>query len=386
MPIPFLPMGVSQADTFKGVQWLTIPAPAVETQGAKWIWVQRSGEPRPTKDAAGTGTVRLVREWKIEGKPKSARIWFTADNESRVRINGVVVGESKEWERLNEVDVRSALKTGVNRIEVEATNGLGTGANPGGFLFVAKVEDASGEEKVVSDEAWTSPDGTVTEIGPFDTEPWSLRTPEGPSPVFRHDFQLRPKIKSAMASVIGLGHYDFYVNGQRQGDGLLNQPWSQYDKTIYWQGFDVTKSLKAGSNALGVELGNSFFRVGGPPPGRHTKGDVRPDFGNGHPYLLAVALDVTYADGQKERIVSDRNWRWRSGPYILSHVYAGEDYDARLTDPNWAKPGVKPEGWSEPVVVDAPKANLRPILLPTFRVKQTWKPTRILNPRPGVWS
>ncbi|RYG68912.1 alpha-L-rhamnosidase, partial [bacterium] len=155
---------------------------------------------------------------------------------------------------------------------------------------------------------------------------------------------------------------------------------------IYWQEFDVTKSLRKGNNALGVELGNSFYRVATPPPGRHVKGDAMPDFSHGRPYLLALALDVTYADGSTDRIVTDRDWRTGPSPYVLSHVYAGEDYDARVVDPGWAKPDFPSASWTAPVVTDPPKAELRAMDWPTFRAVQSWTPTKILQPKPGVWS
>jgi len=39
--------------------------------------------------------------------------------------------------------------------------------------------------------------------------------------------------------VVGLGHFELCCNGLRVGTSLINQPWSQYNKTISWQEFDL---------------------------------------------------------------------------------------------------------------------------------------------------
>jgi hypothetical protein len=377
------------SDPFAGVTWLTVPPAIAATEGARWIWVQRPGKPRPTLQAVPVETVRFVREWTLDEAPKAATVWFTADNACRVRLNGQEIGASTNWENLARVDVAARLRKGVNRLEVEATNGAATGAqNPGGFLLVAEATLPSGRrETLASDEGWTSPDGNVVALGAFDSAPWHLSPPDGPAPIFRREFTLRPGIRRAVARVVGLGHYDLFANGRRLGDGLFNQPWSQYDRTIYWQEFDLTKQLRPGANVLGVELGNSFYRVAGTPPGRHVKGDAKPDFSGGDtPYRLGLVLDVTYDDGRRERIATDPEWRWRSGPYVLSHVYAGEDYDATVVDPAWHRPGFDARDWQSPVVAAEPKAELRKMDWPAFRAVQAWRPREIRNPKPGVWS
>jgi hypothetical protein len=354
---------------------------------ASWIWVQAPGAPKPTPAGAPAGTIRLTRVWNLPQAPTSAKIHFRADNVAKIRVNGRLVGSSDAWEKLATVAV--PLKAGENRIEVEATNSPGTQnqVNPAGLIFAAEVTLPSGETvTLTSDAGWSSPDGTVTVLGDYATAPWNLRPAPVPAPSFRREFTLKGKVAKATAKVVGLGQFDLYANGQRQGKGFLNGPWSQYDRTLYWQEFDLTKSLRDGKNALGVELGNSFYRVEAPPAGRHAKGDAMPDTSGENPYLLAAVVDVTYADGRKERITTDRDWRYGPSPYTLSHVFAGEDYDARLLDPKWAQPGFTAGGWQPPRIAATPQAELLPMDWPEFRPVQSWKPTKILEPRPGVYS
>lgn len=377
------------ANPFANATWLTVPKQASTIEKASWIWVQAPGAPRPTPSPAPAGTVHLTRTWTLSEIPKSATVQFRADNSCKVTINGQLVGGSDDWEKPASVDVRIFLHAGENRVDVEATNGTGDPGqqNPAGLLFAAEATLPSGAHSTVtSDGAWTSPEGKVVVLGNYSAGPWNLRPAAVPAPAFRREFELRGKVAKATARVIGLGQFDLYANGARQGDGFLNGPWSQYDKTLYWQEFDLTKSLHTGKNALGVELGNSFYRVEVPPPGRHAKGDAMPDYSGDAPYLLAAVVDVTYADGRHEQIVTDRNWRYGRSPYVLSHVYAGEDYDARLEDPNWARPNYAAPDWRSPVVAAPPKAVLLPMDWPEFRAVQSWKPAKILQPHPGVWS
>lgn len=374
---------------FTGAAWLTVPKKASAMEQASWIWVHKPNDPKPTSAGAAAGTVHLSRTWTLPATPTAGRIQFRADNDCKIRINGQLVGASDNWERLAEADVRAFLKAGENRIEVEATNSPGTQGqvNPAGLILSAEATLPSGEKATLgTDGSWTSSDGVVVVLGAYAASPWELRPSPVPAPSFRREFTLKGDVRKAVAKVIGLGQFDLYANGRRQGKGFLNGPWSQYDCTLYWQEFDLTKSLRRGKNALGVELGNSFYRVETPPPGRHAKGDAMPDFSDGNPYLLAAVVDVTYRDGRRERIVTDRNWRFGPSPYKLSHVYAGEDYDARAYDPNWAKPDYKAEGWQSPRVAKPPKVALLPMNWPEFRPVQSWKPTKILQPKPGVWS
>jgi len=357
---------------FKNATWLTVPAPAHVTT-AQWIWVQKPGQDVPTATNAPDGTVHLVREWNLASKPTNFKVTFTADNASTLSVNGTVVAKSGEWSNLTEVDIASKLKKGANRLDITATNTKGVpGKNPGGFLLAG--------EGISSGDGWSSPDGKVVVLGDFGSEPWNLReTDHVPVPEFRHSFSLKKNVTKAVAKVIGLGHYDIFVNGHRQGTGLLNQAWSQYDKRLYWQEFDVTHALKSGENLVGVQMGGSFYRVPQPRPDRYAKGDSSPDFSNGQPYVLAAIIDVTYADGHHESIATDPSWKWKPSPYTLSHVYSGEDYDARLAEhPN--------EGWQPPVIAKAPQVEFDKVDWPEFRQVQSWKPTKVVSPKPGVWS
>jgi hypothetical protein len=96
------------------------------------------------------------------------------------------------------------------------------------------------------------------------------RADAGSCPLLRTSFRLAEKPRQATVRIVGLGHYELRLNGRRVGDGVLNQAWSAYDKTLFTQEFDVADLLKAGENVFGVRLGNSFWRIGASnDPGRY---------------------------------------------------------------------------------------------------------------------
>src|SRR5262249_54148578 len=151
---------------------------------------------------------------------------------------------------------------------------------------------------------------------------------------------------AATVRVVGLGHYELHLNGRVVGDTLVNQAWSQYDKTLYWQEFDVAPLLRQGRNALGGLLGDSFWRVAPPGgAGRFAKRDAMPDFSAGRPYLLWLDARIDTAGGAHETVSSDAGWTWSDGPLVFSHIYAGEDYDARLLPGGWDEPGFDERPW-----------------------------------------
>lgn len=382
-------IGLPTQNPFEKAAWLTVPMSTSAIEQANWIWVQRPGEAVPTAEKATPGTVRFSKKWQLTDAPSRATLTFRADNSCVVKINGKVAGKSERWDQSTVLEVKSLLKAGENFIEVEATNGVGSAGqlNPAGLIFALEATAPSGKTvSLTTDSSWASQDGSVVAVGVYNAAPWNLGPSSVPAPAFRHEFSLRGQPTRAVAKIIGLGQFDFYANGQRQGKGVINGPWSQYNRTLYWQEFDITKSLKLGSNAVGVELGNSFYRVETPPPGRHAKGDAMPNFSGTSPYLLSAVIEITYADGGSEQIVTDTSWRYGPSPYTLSHVYAGEDYDARLFDPNWSKPGFKRDTWKAPLLAKKPTAELLPQHWPEFRAVKSWKPSKILQPKPGVWT
>lgn len=193
-------------------------------------------------------------------------------------------------------------------------------------------------------------------------------------PMFRREFKLPSAPQQALLRIVGLGHYELRVNGQRAGDALIRQAWSQYDKTIYFDEIDLSPWLRAGNNAIGVILGNSFWYSPPAPQGRYQKGGPETDFGT--PYLLRVELDVEAVDGTQTYLISDGQWRTSPSPVTFSHVFGGEDWDARLDQAGWDRPDFDDQAWAQAVPAQAPSGKLAKQFWPPLRPKQVFAAKR----------
>ena len=54
---------------------------------------------------------------------------------------------------------------------------------------------------------------------------------------------------------------------------------------------------------------------------------------------MIARLEITYANGSTDVVVSDRSWRTAFGAYVTDAWYAGSDYDARREPVGWDEPG-----------------------------------------------
>lgn len=68
----------------------------------------------------------------------------------------------------------------------------------------------------------------------------------------------------ATAYVCGLGFYEFSLNGKKIGDSEFAPLWSDYDKSVYYNTYDVTEQLQDGENVVGILLGraSTMYREG----------------------------------------------------------------------------------------------------------------------------
>jgi alpha-L-rhamnosidase len=159
-----------------------------------------------------------------------------------------------------------------------------------------------------------------------------------PGSLLRREFDVRAGVAKARLYVTALGVYEAELNGVTVGDHVLDPGWTSYDYRLRYQTFDVTSLLREGHNALGAMLGDGWYRgrLGFNGGRRNIYGDR---------LALLAQLEIDYADGTSERIVTDETWRAARGPILASDIYDGETYDARLERPGWLKPAYDDHDW-----------------------------------------
>lgn len=190
-----------------------------------------------------------------------------------------------------------------------------------------------------------------------------------PSPYFRKEFQVNKPIRSATAYITAHGMYEARLNGQRIGDAYLSPGWTSYDTRLQYQQYDVTGQLRQGENAIGAVLGSGWYRD------YLAWGDARNHYGSDISLLLQ--LDITYADGTAERVVSDGSWVSRTGPILNSEIYDGETYDSTREWPGWDTAGFDDSAWSPVKVEGFGKANLVATENEPVRKHETFKPVEV---------
>jgi len=237
-----------------------------------------------------------------------------------------------------------------------------------------------------------------TAAKPVSAPPFSTQTPSPspapstpPSPeehstdsiLLRKEFGTAGKVRRATLFVCGIGQYEMFLNGKPVTDTFLNPGWTEYKRTCLYNTYDVTGMVRQGENCLAAMLGNSFFNLHAVPPERYCKGEFSRTFQA--PRLISKLL-LENEDGTTSEIVTDPSWLTAPGPLTLSHVYAGEDYDARLLPLNWDQPGSPASGWSSATVLPGPGGKLKGMTAsaPPIRFFETFPPLSCKTNAPGI--
>ena len=211
------------------------------------------------------------------------------------------------------------------------------------------------------------PEGSVIRFGDEEQPPRDLRKS------FRHDGAVR----HATLYVTALGLYDATLNGQRVGDHVLAPDWTDYDKRVRYQAYDVTSFLRPGDNVLGAQLGNGWYSGHIGNGGFQQYGKV--------PALLAQ-LEITRADGTVERVVTDESWKTHASPTLAGDFMLGEVYDARAELPGWDAPGYDDHAWTTAHVRDEKPRSLDSQVAPPVRQTAERQPIALAEPTPGHWT
>lgn len=228
---------------------------------------------------------------------------------------------------------------------------------------------------------WSEPAYWI--MGMLKPENWSAQwiqagfteTDLRPSPMFRKEFQAPKVVQSAIAFVTARGLYEAEINGTKVGHAFFTPGWTSYGKRIQYQTFDVTKLLRKGKNAVGVTLGNGWYRGYLGIRGQR-------DF-YGSDLALLFQLTIKYTDGTTEQVISDGSWRSATGPVLYSELYHGETYDARLEKQGWSLPDYKDAAWSGVVVRDYPVNNLVATENELVKKQETLQPLKLFKTPKG---
>ncbi|MBJ7499359.1 MAG: family 78 glycoside hydrolase catalytic domain [Sphingopyxis sp.] len=200
---------------------------------------------------------------------------------------------------------------------------------------------------------------------------------EAPAPLVRRAFRVGKPVASARLYVAGAGMPRLLVNGTVVGSSL-GAGFTAYDKRVLAYTHDVTDLLRCGENIIGAELGRGWYGLTDPNEWYFHAAPW-----HGEPALKAQ-LEITYADGTREVIVTDGGWRTISGPTLNDSVHRGERYDARRVPTGWDRAGFRDRKWQAAPVVAGPAGRLVAANSEAIEAVETISPVVVKEVAPDV--
>lgn len=185
----------------------------------------------------------------------------------------------------------------------------------------------------------------------------------------RKEFQVGKPVESARLYVCGIGYQKAYLDGAELDDYTLDPAVTEYTKDCQY----VTHpdlALGKGTHCLGIAVGRGW---------RDNRILRNVDANPTHriPYIgepqATAQLELTYADGTKELLVTDASWQAGRGAYVENDIFNGVTYDARLENA-WSACGFKGDGWVAAEAKKAPGGKMVPMMLPPIRSIEERKP------------
>lgn len=226
------------------------------------------------------------------------------------------------------------------------------------YYWKVKVWTDAGEEEV-SETAWFE----TPKVKSFKAQWITPKAEKELQVTLYKNIEIKKPVLKSRFYVVGLGVYELYLNGAKQGEECLLPGFCDYDSWIQYQTFAL--ELAEGTNQVEVMLGDGWYKG---IYGMRTKSE---NYGN---RLACIGeLKIWYQDGTEEMVLTDLEWQAKKSKVISSGIYSGEVYDATLDD-------------SEvfPVeVIELSKEKLVPRLSPPIAVHEEITPISVIHTPAG---
>ena len=199
-------------------------------------------------------------------------------------------------------------------------------------------------------------------------------TTGGPSPMFRKEFNIKKPVRAAYLYITAHGVYEAQLNNERVGNDYFSPGFTSYKKRLQYQVYDVSSAIKKGDNAIGVTLGDGWYRG-------YTYDRKKNVYGT--KLALLFQLEVIYENGDRQIITSDKNCKVTYGPILKSSFFDGELYDARNEKPGWSVAGYNVSQWDNVQTNDSIKDHLIAMYGPPVKKHEKFVPVQVLTTPEG---
>ncbi len=328
--------------------WSPEEAALVDFKDLKWTGLGKKG----TTGEAKPLCLRRAFDLPAGRKVRRAVFALTVDDEADLFVNGKPAGHASRWESAALIDGASSLKPGANLLAIVVTQ---SDAYPplalGRFTILFEegdpleiAVDKSWKASTDSGEGWERPgfeDGGWAAAKEANAPNWGTRTyadrPLPPPPYLRKPFTVNRPVRRATVYATALGLYELHLNGTRVGRDELTPGWSEYQKRVYYNTYDVTGQIRQGANALGALLGDGWYA------GCIAFTGKRNWYG-GFP-RLRVQLEIEHEDGSRRVVATDGSWKASYGPILHADLLMGCEIDARKDLAGWDRAGFDDAAW-----------------------------------------
>ncbi len=197
-----------------------------------------------------------------------------------------------------------------------------------------------------------------------------------PSSMLRKKFRIDKKVRRAFLYASALGYYEIWLNGHKAGDQVLAPEWTDYNKRVQYQVYDVSKALREGDNLISSVLGDGWYLGMLGPTKWHAEYPRRGYYGNDR--RLIAQLMVEYNDGTKLVVTTDGSWKINADGYIIdADNFRGQTIDARKIPAGWKKADFDDNLWKNAFVDASIDKNLEAQKNEPIRVYDTLSPVHI---------
>lgn len=220
--------------------------------------------------------------------------------------------------------------------------------------------------------------------GPFrasDGERFWSPADESSAPMLRTCIDLPKKPVQAILYSTARGICNFWINGQRAGDGYFTPGSTDYSKSFAYCATDVTALLRQGSNGVGAILGSGWWCDAA---GYQSMWQDQYGLDLG----LMAKIFVTYEDGSSQVFITDGSWKvLNCGPILNDGLLNGEDYDARKEVSGWSGADFDDSAWDYVQLLPAVEkgVRLKPYVGDAVRCREVLSAVSVSEPRPGVY-
>jgi len=360
-----------------------------DRKGIRWIWVRGQDALSLAPKTAASFRVTV----KLSEKPRDAVLLLATRGDVVAKVNGHEVDAKSRWTTFDRRDIGDQMVVGKNVIEVTVTAPESPGFEPNAgaktttaaLAALVKITRSNGSTmRFPTNKHWKANLGKTSHWQSANVvaeltdkrlgDPGELPQPAA---YLRRPLALSKNVQRARLYVTALGSYRVFLNGSRVGGDVLTPDFTDYRKRVLYQTYDVTNLLVNGNNVMAALLGDGWYGSGLTWVGMHFFAP---------PDRFVAQLELDYADGSHDTVVTDESWKADASPILRSDIYAGETYDARLEQTGWEKVGFDDSTWKPAVVSESPATAVSSQITAPARVITTLTPKSVTPVTNGAYT